>query len=234
MAIDCCEHTLAALSRLPAAQLTALSSRRSEAARRKESEDEVDLIVIGFAPYPVRRIFISQLRRVYPTVPVLILRRVEVKDNGGEEQVRGEFVLSDRRHPKDCEVVAVLREILPLKPCGHAHKEQNYDTVREVVRLIVENYADPDLSLGQVARRLAVSPVRLSRILNRQVGVSFRQLLRQTRIEEARQMLASRQYSVKEVAARVGFADSHYFSRSFKQVTGLSPSEYRPQDAVLN
>ena len=45
-------------------------------------------------------------------------------------------------------------------------------------------------------------------------------------------MLASRRYSVKEVAARVGFSDSHYFSRSFKEITGLSASEYQSQDAV--
>ena len=43
-----------------------------------------------------------------------------------------------------------------------------------------------------------------------------------TRIEEAKRMLASRHYSVKEVAERVGFSDCHYFSRSFKELTGQS------------
>jgi len=232
MAVDCCEHQLDALRGVPTARLTAIVSPRSESAEPDECEEEVDLVVIGLAQYPVRRVFISQLRRIYPTIPMLILRREEAT-GANEPAVRGEFVLSDRRQGGDCEVVTALREVLPLKPCEHAHKRRHYDLVRDVIRLIVEHYPDPELSLEQVARELNLTSGQLSRILNRQVGVSFRGLLRHTRIEEAKRMLASRRYSIKEVAARVGFADSHYFSRSFKQLTGLSASEYRAQDAVI-
>jgi two-component system response regulator YesN len=77
--------------------------------------------------------------------------------------------------------------------------------LREVIRVIAEKYSDPELDLARVARTLPMSPVSLSRILNQQVGVSFRQLLRHVRIEEAKRMLSSRRYSVKEVAAKVGF-----------------------------
>lgn len=91
----------------------------------------------------------------------------------------------------------------------------------------------PDLDLARVARELPISPAYLSRILNQQVGVSFRQLLRNTRIEEAKRMLASQQYSVKEIAAKVGFSDSHYFSRSFKEQTGFSATDYRSQDGIF-
>lgn len=234
MAVDCCEHTLAALRDIPRACSTAVNSREGELRGLGEPSEEIDLMVIGVARYPVRRLFISQLRRIYPSVPVLILRREEGAGVGDAGRVRGEFVLSDRGDAGDCEVVSAVRQVLPLKPCDHAGKVWNYDTVREVTRLIVENYSDPGLSLEQVARSLNASPARLSRILNKQVGVSFRQLLRHTRIEEAKRMLASRRYSVKEVAARVGFADSHYFSRSFKQLTGMSASDYRAQDSILN
>lgn len=234
MAVDCCEHMLAALRDIPQARSTAVSSREGELRNLGEPNEEIDLMVIGVARYPVRRLFISQLRRIYPSVPVLILRRVEGTSEGDAGRVRGEFVLSDRGEEGDCQVVSAVRQVLPLRPCDHARKVRNYDTVREVTRLIVENYSDPDLSLEQVARSLNASPARLSRILNKQVGVSFRQLLRHTRIEEAKPMLASRRYSVKEVAARVGFADSHYFSRSFKQLTGISASDYRAQDSILN
>ena len=79
-----------------------------------------------------------------------------------------------------------------------------------------------------------MSTSHLSRILNQQVGVSFRQLLRHVRIEEAKRMLASHRFSVKEVAARVGYSDSHYFSRSFKEMTGLSASEYTSRDALFD
>jgi two-component system response regulator YesN len=129
--------------------------------------------------------------------------------------------------------VRSLRANLPLKPCEHTLQSKNHDLVREVVRIIGESYADPDLDLRQVADNLPMSPAQLSRILNQQVGVSFRQLLRRTRIEEAKRMLASRRFSVKEVAARVGFTDSHYISRSYKAHTGLSATEYQQQDLIF-
>jgi AraC-like DNA-binding protein len=231
MAIDCCEHVLGALVNVPSSRLTAVASR--DKSRSMGSENDVDLIVIGVSRYPVRRLFISQLRRVYPGVPMLILRRLEA-DQEVQEAVRGEFILSEDPGDKgDLEIVRSLRKVLPIQSCVHVHKEFNYDTVRQILRVISENYIDPDLDLERVARELAVSSALLARILNQQVGVSFRRLLRQIRIEEAKRMLASRQFSVKEVAARVGFTDSHYFSRSFRELTGQSASEYRSQDPIF-
>jgi AraC-like DNA-binding protein len=232
MAVDCCEHVIATLGSVTSSTLTSVTSR--DKARFGSNGNDVDLIVIGVSRYPVRRLFISQLRRVYPNVPVLILRRIESLTGEEQEAIRGEFILSDYdSQTRDLEIVGSLRNVLPLKPCVHIHKGINYDTVREVIRVIAEKYANPDLDLARVAQELPMSPAHLSRILNQQVGVSFRQLLRHTRIEEAKRMLASQQYSVKEIAARVGFSDSHYFSRSFKELTGLSASEYRTQDGIF-
>lgn len=231
MAVDCCQHTLAALTSVPSARLTSIVSQANS--HLLEHTNGIDLIVIGVSRYPVRRLFISQLRSIYLNVPILILRREENGPENIKGRVRGEFILSDQRRDSDYEIVNALREILPLASCEHTHKGYNYDIVREVVRVIAQNYSDPQLDLARVAKELPMSPARLSRILNQQVGVSFRQLLRHTRIEEAKRMLATRRYSVKEVAARVGFTDSHYFSRSFKELAGLSASQYQSQDVIF-
>ena len=229
MAIDCCEHVIAALKSIRYSQITSVIGDPTQIAK---GENGIQLIVIGVAQFPIRRLFLSQLRRLYPAVPALILRREAGSPGVDEEWIRGEFILSDRPHSEEFDLVCRIREILPLSPCKHTLRRQNSDVVREVIRIILEKYSDPDLDLGWVARRLPVSPKRLSRILNHEVGVSFRQMLRSTRIEEAKRMLASRQYSVKEVAVRVGFSDSHYFSRSFKELTGLSASEFQSYSAL--
>ena len=237
MAVDCCEHVLASLgvavSVAAPAPGAAEETSDDGGARPATPRGEVDLIVVGVSRYPVRRFFLSQLRRVFADAPVLLLRRAGAGPEG-DELVRGEFILSDSRAGgDDLRVVSALRLRLPFAPCAHAQRGAHYNLVREVVRVITEHYTDPELDLARVARVLAVSPLCLSRLLNQKVGVSFRQLLRHARIEEAKRMLATRRYSVKEVAERVGFSDSHYFSRSFRQLTGQSASEYRPQDAVL-
>jgi len=224
MAIDCCEHIIAALKSIRYSHVTSVTGDPTQITKGDKS---VQLIVIGVAQFPIRRLFLSQWRRLYAAVPALILRREAGSRDVDEERIRGEFILSDQPRSEDFELVRRIREILPLSPCKHTLRRENSDVVREVIRIILEKYSDPDLDLGRVARRLPVSPKRLSRILNHEVGVSFRQMLRSTRIEEAKRMLALRQYSVKEVAVRVGFSDSHYFSRSFKELTGLSASEFR-------
>jgi AraC-like DNA-binding protein len=231
MAIDVCEHVTAMIRNTPCAQVTSVETRGNGVLL--DRDDEIDFIVIGAPKFPVRRPFISQLREAYADVPILILRRVEVK-NGDGEIIRGEFVLSDQPHKNDLELVDAVRKLFPIKPCQHTDRELNFDTVRNVMRIIAENYADPDLDLEKVAGSLPISPVQLSHILNQEVGVSFRHLLRHTRIEEAKRLLASHRYSVKEVAVRVGFADSHYFSRTFKELTGQSATEYRSRSTSLS
>ncbi len=217
---------------MPATSLTKAGAE--DGASVAPRPERVNLIVIGVAQFPVRRLFISNLRRIYPRVPILILRRVMECPGSGTECVRGEFLLSDEGDAADASVVNAFRKIFPLKSCAHVRRGEAYDTVREVVRVIAEHYQNPHLDLNRVAEEILITPGRLSRILNQQVGISFRQLLRQTRIEEAKRMLASRRYSVKEVAALVGYMDSHYFSRSFKEMTGVNASEYHINNAIFS
>lgn len=231
MAIDCCEDITAIIRKTSCARVTSVESSGNGAMVQRH--DDIDFIIVGAPRFPVRRAFISQIREAYADVPILLLRRVEVK-NGEGVMIRGEFVLSDQSHKNDLEMVEAVRNIFPIKPCEHTHKELNFDTVRRVMRIISDNYADPELDLDKVAKLLPISPVQLSYILNQEVGVSFRHLLRHTRIEEAKRLLASQRYSVKEVAVKVGFTDRHYFSRTFKELTGQNASEYRSRSTMLS
>jgi len=229
LAIDCCEHVFTSLHSLPGVRL--LANATSEGHVQKEGD--ANLIVVGIARYPIRRFFITHLRRMYPDLPILLLRREQIYPGATEERVRAEFLLSDQDDGNDCEIVQALRQVMPFQSCEHLQRSEDYDAVRELIILLAQAYADPELDLTKIARKMPISPKRLSSMLNRRVGVSFRQLLRQVRIEEAKRMLATRQYSVKEVAARVGFTDSHYFSRSFKEFTGQSASDYQERSAVV-
>ena len=219
IAVDCCEHTVAALETLRYNILT-------EPLNAKEIHT-VDLIVTGVSRFPIRRSVISDLRRRYPAVPTLILRREVLATSPGKESIRGEFILSDKSNRKDLEVVRRTRKILPLDGCEHTRRSSNYGLAQEALRVLLERHSDTALDLPLVARELVVSPKKLSRILNQEAGMSFRQLLRNIRVEEAKRMLTSGDYSIKEVAAHVGFSDLHYFSRSFREVTGQSASEFR-------
>jgi AraC-like DNA-binding protein len=231
MAVDCCEHVVQKLTCVPGSQL--IEVRPNDAGDLKP-RSEIGLIAIGIAKYPVRRLFTSQLRRIFPDVPILVLRRELVSPGRPEELVRGEFLLSDSHSGNsDCELVIALREILPFPACEHVQRNDYYELIADVIETVNRSYADPSLTILKVAQSVNLSPKRLSLVLNQHVGVSFRNVLRQVRIEQAKRMLITRQYSVKEVAAQVGFTDSHYFSRSFKELTGQNPRDYHDKASTV-
>lgn len=229
MTIDCCEHIRSRLRRVPGADLLSADSRNR---RILNDYREMNLIVIGIARYPIRRFFVTQLRRVFPEIPILILRR----EPQGElaERIKGEFLLSDLNNYADCETVQSVRKVMPFESCSHISHGRDYEIVRELMIALAKMYPDTSLNLAKVAREINASPKRVSTILNNHVGVSFPELLRHVRVEEAKRLLGTRQYSVKEIAVRVGFTDSHYFSKSFKQLTGQNASDYRETTTVLN
>ena len=88
------------------------------------------------------------------------------------------------------------------------------------------NYSDPNLNLNQICEFLNISTSRFSSIFKEATGKSFVEALTNIRMERAKVLL--RQTSLKnyEIAEKVGFSDPHYFSISFKKMTGKTPKEY--------
>ena len=78
-----------------------------------------------------------------------------------------------------------------------------------------------------MAAAAAVSRSGLLRKLKQTMGVTPQELLSEARVKHACQLLRSTEKNVSEIAYACGFTDPKYFSRSFKQSTGLSPLEFR-------
>jgi len=99
-------------------------------------------------------------------------------------------------------------------------------TAREVVDKIVERLADGPPAQQQIAAALHVSNRTLQRKL-REENTSFKELLKDTRMQLARNYLRSPGRSVVEIAYLLGFSEPSTFSRAFKSWTGVSPAQYR-------
>ena len=89
-----------------------------------------------------------------------------------------------------------------------------------------KNYSDPNLNLNQICEFLNISTSRFSSMFKEATGKTFVEVLTNIRMERAKVLL--RQTSLKnyEIAEKVGFSDPHYFSISFKKMTGQTPKEY--------
>ncbi|GAA2454698.1 AraC family transcriptional regulator [Streptomyces macrosporus] len=86
-------------------------------------------------------------------------------------------------------------------------------------------------SVRECAAWLGVSVGHLTEAVKRVTGRTPGQLLRQTRVLEAKRLLASTELTVGQVARQTGFADPAYFCRFFKRETGTSPGAFRRSTA---
>ena len=99
-------------------------------------------------------------------------------------------------------------------------------TVRKAIALIREYYKD-GITLDEISRRLRVTPEYLGTLFHREVGTSFSTYIRNVRMDKARELLCGTQLKLYEIAEKTGYSDPKYFSKVFREVTGLTPAEYR-------
>jgi len=111
-----------------------------------------------------------------------------------------------------------------------AHRQKLSSEVQRLTRkamvYIHENYAEP-MAREDIAHYVSVSEGYLSRSFNQETGLSLIHYLTRYRIQQAKQLLATGDKTITEIALGVGFSDSNYFSRVFRQEVGVSPLAYR-------
>ena len=90
------------------------------------------------------------------------------------------------------------------------------------------NFGEP-LSPSMLAERAGLSPVRFARLIKRIFGLTPSQLITQTRLAAASQLLEETDKAVAEVALACGFYDHSAFTRAFRSATGRTPTELRAE-----
>jgi AraC family transcriptional regulator, regulatory protein of adaptative response / methylphosphotriester-DNA alkyltransferase methyltransferase len=92
---------------------------------------------------------------------------------------------------------------------------------------IVETEFASELSLDDIARRVASSRRQLQRAYSEIGETTFRDHLTRVRMEKAAELLAGRGLTVREVAYRVGYRQPAQFAKAFRRHHGVSPSDFR-------
>lgn len=98
------------------------------------------------------------------------------------------------------------------------------------VKDYVDHHFNEDISRNSIARTVFLNPDYLARVFKRETGMSLGAYVKDRRILEAKKLLAETDVQVNEIAIRVGYDNSSYFSHIFHQCTGLSPNEFRRQN----
>jgi AraC family transcriptional regulator of arabinose operon len=91
---------------------------------------------------------------------------------------------------------------------------------------------DQDVSIQELAQRACLHPNYFIRMFKEQMGVPPIQYIMRLKIEKAKELLAQSSCSISEIAERVGFHDIFHFSKQFKKIAGLPPSDFRKYGTV--
>lgn len=139
---------------------------------------------------------------------------------------------------------AVLEEILPIddpvelrlwcrniveKAAMHMSSYRELKTgglAGQAKEYIKANYSR-QITLEDVARDINVSPQYLSKLFKDETGENFIDYLTCIRIKIAKKLLESSDKSIKEISYSIGYSDPNYFSRIFKKIVGVTPTEYK-------
>ncbi|GGD85449.1 transcriptional regulator [Paenibacillus nasutitermitis] len=139
------------------------------------------------------------------------------------------FTLMDSGLPANADRAALLLETLIYEfyQLSLPQKETNKsESVFSVLDDITNSpYGSFDATVFAEQHHIAVSTLR--RLVSKHTGYSLHEYVHRSKILEAKKLLLSTDQQVKEIALKLGYEDTFYFSRLFKKITGKSPSVFR-------
>ncbi|WP_229220165.1 hybrid sensor histidine kinase/response regulator transcription factor [Dyadobacter beijingensis] len=136
------------------------------------------------------------------TIKALIRNRQILRNNDNEQHYQEEFI-------------------------SRINIKASEEKLLEKVHLLIDkNLANPDLSVEMISNEIGISRVHLHRKLKELTNLTTRDLIRNIRLKQAAELMTKKGLTVSEVAFAVGFANVNSFSVAFKELHGMSPTEF--------
>ncbi len=111
----------------------------------------------------------------------------------------------------------------------YEHLTQRQTLTKQLMEYLNENMSE-QIRLESISRQFSYSLSSIKRIFKEETGSSIMAYLNQLRLVKAKELLRQTRLSVSEIALKVGFANTYYFSNAFKKRWGESPSKFRAQE----
>ncbi|MGO4537734.1 response regulator transcription factor [Paenibacillus sp. 2TAB19] len=125
-------------------------------------------------------------------------------------------------------IQALQQQLLRLNQFYYEYKcsYRNSQDLNEAIRYIHESYHKP-LDLAMVSNHVSLNYAYFSNLFKKNIGKGFAEYLRDVRLDKARRLLAETEHKIVEVATMVGYENYKSFTRAFREVMNMQPTEYR-------
>lgn len=137
-----------------------------------------------------------------------------------------EHQFQDRFSGRQCESLSSTLLIALARSADKARRQPDSELVAQAKVALLEETGYPP-TVEQVADRLCVSAVWLTKKFRLEVGQTPAAWLAASKITQAKRLLRLSDVEISDIAFRLEFASSQYFATAFRRATGRSPSEYR-------
>lgn len=132
---------------------------------------------------------------------------------------------------RDMRINGKLNDLLTLLMESSWHREAHTNAPKKMeisqVKSFLDEHYKEKLSLESVASHFFIDKHYLARLFKEHYGVTLVTYLQQVRITHAKRMLRFTDKSIEEIGLECGIGELNYFSRVFKKLEGVSPSEFR-------
>ena len=100
--------------------------------------------------------------------------------------------------------------------------------IAQILDYINANYSEK-ISLSTISKKFYLSESYIARLFKKELGTKPAEYINKTRIHASKKIIFESDMSIKEISEKVGFSDACYFSKVFKSMTGISPSDFKKQ-----
>ena len=116
---------------------------------------------------------------------------------------------------------------LCLLEIADGDSRQHSELGRQVLEYVHKNCERPSLTNEEIAAAFNYHPYHVSRLVKKETGMALRSYVIDCRLRAAKDLLLTTRYSISDIAFRTGFCSSAYFTKIFKESTGMTPKDYR-------
>ncbi len=174
-------------------------------------------------------------------IPVILLTaksadesRLEAMKSGSDDYItkpfspvlleaRVENILEQRRRLQDL----YRKHLLELEPAKVEMASQDEVFIAKLLSFMEKNIDNSELTVEDLVSEMAYGRTVFFNKLKGLTGLAPIEFIREMRIKRAAQFLKSGEYNISQITYMVGMSDSRYFSKCFKKIYGVTPSEYK-------
>lgn len=173
--------------------------------------------------YLVRCLFFDMMSTI---VKVLNDINVNFKDVSGEDF----DPIEQLYHCESMEQMYEIQRDIIRRICLYINsnkKSHNEGIKDKIIEFIEKNYSNPDLGLNLIAENIGITNSYLSYFFKSQVGINITNYINNIRIYHAKELLSKDNYSIAQVAQKIGLSNDIALIRLFKKVEGVTPGKFR-------